>query len=329
MNYYCHRCNIFDGSWVYDNTHPLYNSAGCPFIRQQFDCQRNGRPDKLYLKYRWQPAACNLPGFNAIDFLHRYYGKRILFVGDSLSLNQWQSLTCMLHAAVPKAKYFLSQKPPIYVFHLLDYKLEIMMQWHQFLVDVDTEKIGRVLKLDSIKGGDAWKGMDLLVFDSWHWWFYRPPQQPWDYIQVGNNVYRDMDRIKAFKFALQTWARWVDSDVDPMKTKVFYQGISPSHYYGREWGKPQGNCTGETHPLSKDMSFAPKSIGVELVRSVLSGMRNPPYFLDISLLSQLRPDAHPAAYVNPQHNGGDCTHWCLAGLPDTWNQLLYTILIYN
>ena len=39
-----------------------------------------------------------LPRFNGKDFLERFRNKRIVFVGDSISLNQWQSLTCMLHS---------------------------------------------------------------------------------------------------------------------------------------------------------------------------------------------------------------------------------------
>jgi GDSL/SGNH-like Acyl-Esterase family found in Pmr5 and Cas1p len=41
--------------------------------------------------------------FNGQDFLRRYRGKKIMFVGDSISLNQWESLTCMLYASVPNA----------------------------------------------------------------------------------------------------------------------------------------------------------------------------------------------------------------------------------
>ena len=63
-----------------------------------------------------------------------------------------------------------------------EYQLSINFQWHQFLVDINVEKIGRVLKLDSIKEADVWKSFDLLVFDSWHWWFYKPPAQPYDSI---------------------------------------------------------------------------------------------------------------------------------------------------
>lgn len=43
--------------------------------------------------------------FNGLYFLEKWRGKKIMFVGDSLSFNQWQSLTCMIHAWVPKSKY--------------------------------------------------------------------------------------------------------------------------------------------------------------------------------------------------------------------------------
>lgn len=49
-----------------------------------------------------------------------------------------------------------------------------------YLVDIVKEKIGRVLKLDSIQGGNAWKGMDVLVFNSWHWWTHTGHIQPYD-----------------------------------------------------------------------------------------------------------------------------------------------------
>lgn len=43
--------------------------------------------------------------FNGLYFLEKFRGKKIMFVGDSLSLNQWQSLACMIHSWVPKTKY--------------------------------------------------------------------------------------------------------------------------------------------------------------------------------------------------------------------------------
>ncbi|KAH9616133.1 hypothetical protein KSS87_005250, partial [Heliosperma pusillum] len=83
------KCNIFQGKWVFDSSYPLYDSSSCPFIATEFNCQ--SRPDKYYQKFRWQPFHCNLPRFNGLYFLRKWKGKRIMFVGDSLSMNQWES----------------------------------------------------------------------------------------------------------------------------------------------------------------------------------------------------------------------------------------------
>ena len=39
--------------------------------------------------------------FDGEEFLKRFREKKIMFIGDSISINQWESLLCMLHAALP------------------------------------------------------------------------------------------------------------------------------------------------------------------------------------------------------------------------------------
>nr|XP_028949165.1 uncharacterized protein LOC114821297 [Malus domestica] len=182
-----------------------------------------------------------------------------------------------------------------------------------------------LLNLNSINTGNAWKGMDVLIFNSWHWWTHTGKSQPFDYFRDGTKPYKDMDRLTAYYKGLSTWARWVDSNVDTSRTKVFFQGISPTHYQGKECNSPKKTCSGELGPLSGSTYPAGAPPSAVVVYKVLSTIKNPVYLLDITTLSQLRNDAHPSTYSG-DHSGNNCSHWCLPRLPDTWNQLLYAAL---
>lgn len=38
-----------------------------------------------------------------------------------------------------------------------------------------------------------------------------------------------MDNLEAFKIGLTTWSNWIDSNIDPSKTSVIFQGIAAAH----------------------------------------------------------------------------------------------------
>jgi len=57
------NCELFVGTWIQDDSYPLYESANCPIIDPQFNCKMFGRPDSQYLRYRWRPLNCDLPRY--------------------------------------------------------------------------------------------------------------------------------------------------------------------------------------------------------------------------------------------------------------------------
>ncbi|VFQ64445.1 unnamed protein product [Cuscuta campestris] len=326
-------CNIFRGQWVKDPSYPLYDFSKCPFIDNEFNCKKYGRPDSDYLKYRWQPSSCNLQRFNGRAFLKKNRGKKIMFVGDSLSLNMWESLGCLVHSSAGEsgALYQYTYINGIKNITFSNYNVQLVMYRTPLLVDMVKTKTGHtVLVLDSMTNGSrAWRRMDVLIFNSWHWWTHTKSSQPWDYMQLRGKLYKDMNRVVAFYHGMTTWARWVNRHVrGPSKPKVFFQGISPSHYDGSEWGKPSKSCEGEVEPtLYNEQTYLSdiSSEALMVMQRVFKRLKKPVYLLDITDLSQDRKDAHPTTYSD--HGTMDCSHWCLPGLPDTWNLLLYNALL--
>ena len=94
---------------------------------------------------------------------------------------------------------------------------------------------------------------------------------------------------------------------------------------GTEWNEPEvKDCSKETEPISGTTYPAGLPKALYVVEDVLKTITKPVQLLNITNLSQLRNDAHPGSHNG--FGGMDCTHWCVAGLLDTWNELLYFAL---
>lgn len=73
------------------------------------------------------------------------------------------------------------------------------------------------------------------------------------------------------------------------------------------------------------MGYSEKNI---ITEEIIKHMKTPVTFLNITSFSEFRIDGHPSVYgKKPGMRYGssiqDCSHWCLPGVPDTWNELLY------
>ncbi|KAJ1704605.1 hypothetical protein LUZ63_004384 [Rhynchospora breviuscula] len=328
-------CDVFDGLWVPDESYPLYNSSDCPFAERGFNCLANGRKDTDYLKWRWKPKDCELPRFDALKALEKLRGKRVVFVGDSMSRTQWESFICMLMTGVrdPKSVYEVNGNQISKTIRFLgvrfeEYNLSVEFFRSVFLVQQGLaprhgpKRVRSALKLDRLDDiSRKWIDSDLLVFNSGHWW---TPSKLFDmgcYFQDGGSLKLGMSINSAFEMALQTWASWVERSVNTNRTHVFFRTFEPSHWSGAN----QNECKVTTEP-SFDAKGTERNEFGDIIASVVSTMQAPVTVLNVTSMGAFRSDAHIGTYSHPL-TVLDCSHWCLPGVPDAWNEIVFSYLL--
>ncbi|XP_014512748.1 protein trichome birefringence-like 36 [Vigna radiata var. radiata] len=325
-------CDFSVGKWVYDDSYPLYDSD-CPYLSSVVTCQKNGRPDSDYQKWKWKPTGCTLPRFDALRFLGRMRRKRIMLVGDSMMRNQWESLVCLVQGVIPIGRKRVTYNGPAMAFHAMDFETSIEFFWAPLLVELKKgSENKRIVHLDLIEeNARYWRGVDILVFDSAHWWTHSDQTSSWDYYMEGNNLIRNMSAMVAYERGLSTWARWVDQNLDPLRTKVIFRSMSSRHNKRENGWK----CQNEKQPLPfLRQLHVPEAVVV--LEGVVKRMRFPVYVEDITRMTEVRRDGHPSVYMRvigedereKQGKGlsSDCSHWCLPGVPDIWNEMLSALL---
>ncbi|GAA0148602.1 hypothetical protein LIER_07996 [Lithospermum erythrorhizon] len=340
------ECDYFSGKWVFDNTsYPLYDEFDCPYMSDQLACHKHGRQDLGYQNFRWKPHGCNLKRWNATEMWEKLQGKRLMFVGDSLNRGQWISMVCLLQSVIPATKQSMTPNAQLTIFRAEDYNASVEFLWAPLLVEsnsddpVDHRLDERIIRPDSIlRHAARWEHADILVFNSYLWWRQGSVKLQWS--RENDGICEEISGLGGMELAMEAWAEWVASKMNPLKQKAFFVTMSPTHFLREEWQpESSGNCYNEKTPIENETYWGSGSdiATMEMVKKVLGRLSSKVNVINITQLSEYRKDGHPTIYrkfwetlppekLSKPESYSDCIHWCLPGVPDVWNELLFQFL---
>ncbi|KAI9192369.1 hypothetical protein LWI28_021874 [Acer negundo] len=336
-------CNYAKGKWVVEDRRPWYSGSTCKqWLSSMWACQLMQRNDFAYEKLRWQPKDCELEEFEASKFFRRMQDKTLAFVGDSLGRQQFQSLMCMITGGEERpdvidvgqefglVKPRGAIRPNGWAYRFPSTNTTILYYWSACLCDLEPLDIKNrateyAMHLDRPPAflRQYLHKIDVLVLNTGHHWNRGKLKANRWVMHVGGvpNKNRKIAEIGGAKnFTIHSIVSWVNSQLlSHPQLKAFYRSISPRHFVNGDWNTG-GSCDNTT----------PMSIGKEVLQDESSdhstgsavkgtGVK----LLDITSLSQVRDEGHISRYsITASRGVQDCLHWCLPGVPDTWNEIL-------
>ncbi|KAM0945998.1 putative PMR5 domain, PC-Esterase [Dioscorea sansibarensis] len=338
-------CDLSVGKWTPKPEEPLYTDETCDYMASYTNCLKNGRPDRGFLHWKWQPNGCDLPPFDPVKFLNAMRNKSFALIGDSIFRNHARSLLCLI-SPVAKPYEIYHDRTNTGTFYYPEYNFTVYDIWSPFLLAYQLENVPTMqLHLDMLdsKWTKMYDKYDHVLMSGSHWFEKRA------LIYENNKVIgchycpdlelNDIDADVAYRRALQLTFKFITTSEH--KPFVVLRTWSPTHYEDGEL--PGSRICNRTEPFEEgEINGDPRDL---LMRNVeveefekasaigkRSGVRIE--LLDTYHLSMLRPDGHPGAYRNYHpFDGGkknvetDCLHWCVPGPIDTWNELLMKIVI--
>ncbi|XP_031740604.1 protein trichome birefringence-like 13 isoform X2 [Cucumis sativus] len=301
-------CDYSDGSWFHDpNLRTSRYDHTCKEIFKGWNCFAANKSNALEItNWHWKPEQCDLPHFDPVSFLEKFRNTNIGFVGDSLNRNMFVSLFCSLKRVPGEVKKWRPAGADR-GFSFLKYNLtiayhrtNILARYGWWSANADggpLESLGykEGYRVDVDIPDSSWMEApnfhDVLVFNTGHWW-------------------------------------WAPSKFDPVKSPMlfFEKSLPVIPPVPPDVGLDMvlKHMAEDLFSLTNNRTNVEVRLVNEHLFKALSGTSF--HILNITPMSELRADAHPASAGGKKHD--DCMHWCLPGLTDTWNDLFIQHL-YN
>lgn len=248
---------------------------------------------KKILEYQWIPSSCYLLPFDPFAFSKSLAGRSMVFVGDSLMRQMFNSLRFLL-TTVTKEINRNSE-----MFRTVD-DAEVSFVWSKFLVDEKAFVNNGTLSVHSdlpwLKQLNGKREIKYFIFNTGHHWH-----------KVDRNFVKYSSMVN---LVLEALKRHFNGSL------LIFRTTSAGHY-GCE---VQNRAPIDYIPVLKpeiDRYNWRKPIAAEvqwLDKAAEKGMAYRFRFLNVSN-SGFRSDAHSEFKIRNGRKSTDCLHWCLPGVP--------------
>lgn len=228
-----------------------------------------------------------------------------------------------------------------------DHNFTLMSLWSRFLILGEERMVNGTgsnifdMQLDEVD--DNWvrefPELDYAIVSDGHW-FFRVM-----YLHEAHNlvgcVYCHQPNITHYnidfpiRMAFRTALKYINSCKKCKRTVTVVRTFAPSHFENGGWNT--GGYCNRTRPVSEgeveygSTEWELRNVQIEEVeRAREEGRKKGQRFevVDVTRAMLMRGDGHPGEYWGNKWMRGysDCTHWCMPGPIDVWNEFLLALL---